>query len=142
MPRANATKAKVKKSGDKLTPSDKRLITLALKSLPDSFLDCRTYRYHALEQVSLFRWNDGGGKSVCRVSVCRRCGTKREDYFTSKGELMDRRYEFPAGYSLAGHGYLTSPIIMRELFRRSIDLTATPEDAQALARHLSLVETA
>lgn len=131
----NQNTAKGIKSG--LTPAQSRKVNKALRDLPDRFLECRSYRYHSLERLRIFHWNDIVGKGMCRISRCVRCGTIREDYYSSKGVLVDRRYENPPGYSLRGLGHLPSHKVMQEVFARATDIAASTDDAKALVRHLA-----
>lgn len=135
--RRNTTKQKLKGEVSERTRQSR--IRAALAQLPDKFLECRSYRYHALKEVHKFYWNDGNKKGVCRVSKCTRCETFRDDYYNAKGELVDRRYMTPDGYSLSGLGHLESAPVMREWLSRATDIAASREDAQALAPRLRLV---
>lgn len=125
-------------AGKQPSSAVKKNAVKALKELSDDHLECRSYRYHALKKVRMFYWKDGSGKGICRISVCTRCGTQRDDYYSRRGELVDRRYNRPDGYSIAGSGYLTSEVVMRELFARATDIAANESEFPEVVRHLAI----
>lgn len=103
----------------------------SLQKKPNHFLECRSYRYHALERIGLFYWGNGKGKGICRISQCTRCGTMREDYYLADGRLMDRRYERPEGYDLEGTGNVLLKDVMREYLARLQSEVAQDRDSFA-----------
>lgn len=123
-----------KKDRPRASAKEKR----ALKDLPDAYLECRSYRFHALIPKSLFHWRDGNAKGICRSSVCTRCGTVRDDFYNSNGFLVDRIYNYPEDYQVPGSRIYNNDV-MKELFRRAENVAASRDDAVALTRHLHAV---
>jgi hypothetical protein len=138
MPRSNSVAVKSTPKKEMSERTKARKVNEALRQMPDKYLECRSYRYHALKKVRMFYWQDGSGQGVCRVSVCSRCGKQRDDYYSKRGELVDRRYTDPPGDGLSGYGHLTTDKVMRELFARATDIAASEGDVIPAVRHLAL----
>lgn len=88
-------------------------VTTDLHDLQDTFVWCRTYGHswdefhpdrtpHTFKHYTALR--------------CTRCATKRFDYEGALGEIIDRGYEYPEGYKLAGT--LTRAQFRMEIRRR------------------------
>jgi hypothetical protein len=100
----------------------------ALPTLSAENLECRSYRFHAMESVGYFYWKTGRGKGVCKVSRCIRCDTFREDYLMPNGTLTFRKYHYPENYLIAGEGVLLMEDVRREMLRRVEVIHASPDD--------------
>lgn len=88
-----------------------------IKTLPDKFIQCRSYNKHNLKPLTIFHWGPDK-EHYCRVSECSSCKARKEDYYLSDGTKMDSRMQYPEGYLITGYGKIPTDTIMRILLGR------------------------
>jgi hypothetical protein len=71
-----------------------------LKNYHEAYLICRDLG-HAWSENQAVKSRHKKTNVIVRVLNCPRCTKVRIDYYSSKGELVDREYRDPSGYKLS-----------------------------------------
>ena len=94
-----------------------------LRSQESQWIECRTL-LHAWEQIpddgaAPARWRTATRSTAILLFRCLRCGTKRYDVWSKvTGDLVERAYRTPEGYSLPkGEG--AKVLVRKEYLRRA-----------------------
>src|SRR5215471_18115991 len=98
-----------------------------LKDYPEKFQRCRQRR-HQMEEKGRFLLRGASRERYVVIRYeCLTCKTMRTDIFDKTAELVERRYEYPAGFLLSytpeekeAGARVTSKVIIRQIVADSL----------------------
>lgn len=109
-----------------------------LRDLTLQMVECRTL-LHAWEQIpndglAPARWRTTTRSTTILLFRCLRCGTKRYDVWSNvTGDLIERAYRTPEGYSLP-KGAGAKVLVRKEYLRRQRQPTQRQQPKRRLRR--------